>query len=217
MMEPVEYRWSGMVMETTDGLAFIGRNPMDKDNVYIATGDSGMGMTHGTIAGILLTDLILGRENPWAEIYDPSRKPVWGMAWKEFLVENANVAEGVRQGLARRRRRRLRRGDPTRGGSGHPPRPEEGRRLPRRPRRRARALGGLPSPGLHRALERRREDLGLPLPRLPIRSQGPGHRRPGQFTTLRGLRSGTRGSDSATGCSWAISGSSRLGSENHRS
>lgn len=93
MMEPVEYRWSGMVMETTDGLAFIGRNPMDKENVYIATGDSGMGLTHGTIAGILLTDLILGRENPWTEIYDPSRKPVWGMAWKEFLTENANVAQ----------------------------------------------------------------------------------------------------------------------------
>ena len=92
MMEPVEYQWSGMVMETTDGLAFIGRNPMDADNIYIATGDSGMGLTHGTIADILLTDLILSRENSWSKIYDPSRKPVWGMAWKEFLVENANVA-----------------------------------------------------------------------------------------------------------------------------
>lgn len=93
MMDLVQYRWSGIVMETTDGLAFIGRNPLDKANVYIATGDSGMGLTHGTIAGILLTDLILGRANPWTEIYDPSRKPVWGMAWKEFLLENANVAK----------------------------------------------------------------------------------------------------------------------------
>ena len=45
-------------------LAFIGRNPLDDDNVYIATGDSGQGMTHGTIAGILLTDLIQGRRMP---------------------------------------------------------------------------------------------------------------------------------------------------------
>ena len=37
-----------------------------------------MGMTHGTIAGILLTDLILGRENPWATLYDPSRKTAAG-------------------------------------------------------------------------------------------------------------------------------------------
>ncbi len=91
-MGAVDFRWSGQVMETTDGLAFIGRNPGDKENVFIATGDSGMGMTHGTIAGMLLTDLIMGRKNPWSDIYDPFRKPVWGMAWKNFLAENANVA-----------------------------------------------------------------------------------------------------------------------------
>ena len=48
-------------MEPVDGLAFIGHNPLDADNVYTVTGDSGNGMTHGTIAGMLLTDLILGR------------------------------------------------------------------------------------------------------------------------------------------------------------
>ena len=63
-MQEIEFRWSGQVMEPADGLAFIGRNPLDADNVYIATGDSGQGMTHGTIAGILLTDLIQDRENP---------------------------------------------------------------------------------------------------------------------------------------------------------
>lgn len=64
MMEQTVFTWTGQVMETIDGLAFIGRNPLDQDNVFIVTGDSGMGMTHGTIAGMLLTDLILGRENP---------------------------------------------------------------------------------------------------------------------------------------------------------
>lgn len=93
MMGPVEYRWSGIVMETTDGGAFIGRNPGDKDNIYIATGDSGMGMTHGTIAGLLLTDLIMGRTNPWEKFYDPSRKPISGMAWRNFVSENANVGK----------------------------------------------------------------------------------------------------------------------------
>jgi len=90
MMGPVEFVWAGQVMETVDGLAFIGRNPMDKENVYIATGDSGMGMTHGTIAGILLTDLILGRANPWADLYDPSRKTLRAVG--EFTKENLNVA-----------------------------------------------------------------------------------------------------------------------------
>jgi glycine/D-amino acid oxidase-like deaminating enzyme/nitrite reductase/ring-hydroxylating ferredoxin subunit len=69
----IAYRWAGQVMETIDGLAFIGHNPLDEDNVYTVTGDSGQGMTHGTIAGILLTDLILGRPNAWASLYDPGR------------------------------------------------------------------------------------------------------------------------------------------------
>lgn len=89
-IEGIEYHWSGKVMETVDGLAFIGRNPMDKDNVYIATGDSGMGMTHGTIAGMLISDLILGKENPWAELYDPSRKTLRALG--DFARENLNVA-----------------------------------------------------------------------------------------------------------------------------
>ena len=86
----VEFRWSGQVMETVDGLGYIGRNPLDAGNVYVATGDSGMGMTHGTIAGILLTDLIQGRANPWTDLYDPSR--VRTGAAMEWVKENLNVA-----------------------------------------------------------------------------------------------------------------------------
>lgn len=74
-IENIEYRWSGQVLEPRDAMAFIGRNPKDKrKNIFIATGDSGNGMTHGTIAGMLLTDLILGKKNPWADLYNPSRK-----------------------------------------------------------------------------------------------------------------------------------------------
>jgi glycine/D-amino acid oxidase-like deaminating enzyme/nitrite reductase/ring-hydroxylating ferredoxin subunit len=88
--QDVEYRWSGQVMETQDGLAFIGPNPMDADNVFVATGDSGMGLTHGTIAGIILTDQIQGRRNRWAALYNPSRIRVGAAAG--FLKENLNVA-----------------------------------------------------------------------------------------------------------------------------
>jgi Rieske Fe-S protein len=85
----IEYRWSGQVLEPDDYLAFIGRNPSDQ-NIYIATGDSGMGMTHGTIAGMLITDLIQGRENPWSKLYDPSRKTLGALG--EWTRENLNVA-----------------------------------------------------------------------------------------------------------------------------
>jgi len=68
----IEYKWSGQVMEPVDALAFIGKNPGD-NNIYIITGDSGNGMTHGTLGGLIINDLILGTQNPWAELYDPSR------------------------------------------------------------------------------------------------------------------------------------------------
>lgn len=90
MIEGVELRWSGQVMEPVDGIAFIGRNPGDPQNVYIATGDSGMGMTHGTIAGILITDLIMKRECAWTSLYDPARKTL--RAALEYARENLNVA-----------------------------------------------------------------------------------------------------------------------------
>lgn len=86
----VGYRWSGQVLEPADGLAFIGPNPDGADNVYIATGDSGHGMTHGTIAGMLLTDLIVGRASPWAALYDPRRVSM--RAAGELAKENLNVA-----------------------------------------------------------------------------------------------------------------------------
>jgi glycine/D-amino acid oxidase-like deaminating enzyme/nitrite reductase/ring-hydroxylating ferredoxin subunit len=73
--EEMIYRWSGQVMEPVDYMAFIGRNPGD-DNVYIITGDSGNGMTHATLGGMIVTDLIQGIENPWAELYSPKRLPL---------------------------------------------------------------------------------------------------------------------------------------------
>jgi glycine/D-amino acid oxidase-like deaminating enzyme/nitrite reductase/ring-hydroxylating ferredoxin subunit len=90
MIEAIPHRWSGQVMEPVDGLAFIGRNPMDQENVYLITGHSGNGMTYGTLAGMLISDLIAGRENRWAALYDPTRKTLG--AAKEFAAQNLNVA-----------------------------------------------------------------------------------------------------------------------------
>ncbi|MGZ3693267.1 MAG: FAD-dependent oxidoreductase [Bdellovibrionota bacterium] len=79
------YSWSGQVLEPHDGLAYIGRNPHDEENVFIVTGDSGHGLTHGVIAGILLRDLILGHENPWEDLYSPSRVSI--LSLNTFLRE----------------------------------------------------------------------------------------------------------------------------------
>ncbi len=89
MMEQIIYRWSGQVMEPLDEMGFIGRNPGDK-KVYIATGDSGNGMTHGTIAGMLISDLIIGKENRWEELYSPSRISI--KVAGRFLKETGSMA-----------------------------------------------------------------------------------------------------------------------------
>jgi Rieske Fe-S protein len=92
--------WSGQVMESVDGVAYIGRNP-GNENVYVVTGDSGNGITHGTIAGMLIVDLIAGRENPWANLYDPSRKTLKPRVLADYIAENANVAAQFRDYITR--------------------------------------------------------------------------------------------------------------------
>ncbi len=88
-MGRVRTRWSGQVLETLDGLAYIGRNPSSPENVLIVTGDSGMGMTHGTIAGMLLGDLVLHKPNPWVGLFDPARKPI--AAARQYVKHNLHV------------------------------------------------------------------------------------------------------------------------------
>jgi glycine/D-amino acid oxidase-like deaminating enzyme/nitrite reductase/ring-hydroxylating ferredoxin subunit len=68
----IDYKWSGQVVEPIDSLAYIGRNPGDR-NIYIITGHSGNGMTYGTLGGWIIKDIITGKENPWIKMYSPSR------------------------------------------------------------------------------------------------------------------------------------------------
>lgn len=90
--QSVTHRWSGQVLETLDGLAFIGPTPSGPPNVLVVSGDSGMGMTHGTLAGPLLVDAMQGRENEWSRLYDPSRKPL--ATASTFLKENLDTGLG---------------------------------------------------------------------------------------------------------------------------
>jgi glycine/D-amino acid oxidase-like deaminating enzyme/nitrite reductase/ring-hydroxylating ferredoxin subunit len=91
------HRWSGQIQETIDYCGFIGRNPGEK-RTFISTGDSGQGITHGAVAGMLISDLILKGQSPWEEVYDPARKPV--KAAGTFLSENVTVAKNFAEYVA---------------------------------------------------------------------------------------------------------------------
>lgn len=91
------HRWSGQVMETIDYAAFIGRNP-GNDRVFVVTGDSGEGMTHGVVASQLIRDLIVNGDSPWRELYEPSRKTAGAIG--DYLMENATAIKNFAEYIA---------------------------------------------------------------------------------------------------------------------
>jgi glycine/D-amino acid oxidase-like deaminating enzyme/nitrite reductase/ring-hydroxylating ferredoxin subunit len=80
----IDRHWSGQVIETNDGLPYIGATA---ERQYVATGFAGNGMTLGTLAGMMICDQILGNENPWQDLFDVNRKPLRGGVW-DYLREN---------------------------------------------------------------------------------------------------------------------------------
>lgn len=91
------HRWSGQVMDTLDYCAFIGLDP-EYRRVYVATGDSGQGITHGVVASLIIPAMIAGEESPYASVYDPGRKPL--KAAVRFLSENATLLANAASYLA---------------------------------------------------------------------------------------------------------------------
>ena len=68
----IVYKWSGNVVNTEDGLAFIGKS-LTQNNTFIITGTAGNGLTNGVVGSILINDLIFERDNPWLDVYKLDR------------------------------------------------------------------------------------------------------------------------------------------------
>ena len=107
----VDYKWSGQILDPVDYVAMIGQNP-GNTHIYIVTGDSGNGLTHGVLAGKLIADLMTGNDNPWASLYSPKRlastlKSLPGMLthdvqinaqYKRFLQTDIDDIEDLKPG-----------------------------------------------------------------------------------------------------------------------
>jgi glycine/D-amino acid oxidase-like deaminating enzyme/nitrite reductase/ring-hydroxylating ferredoxin subunit len=88
----IEYRWSTQDNMPVDGVPFIGRLAPFQKRIWVATGFMKWGLTNGTAAGMILTDLIAERANPWADLFDSTRfKPL--ASARELVKENANVGK----------------------------------------------------------------------------------------------------------------------------
>lgn len=88
----VDARWSAQDMVPADEVPFIGRMPRAAEGVLVATGFKKWGFTSAAVAGILLSDLLEGRDNPWAETFDSTRLAVDPAAAGELVRSNAAVA-----------------------------------------------------------------------------------------------------------------------------
>lgn len=90
----IDYHWSTQDVITVDHIPYIGRLISDNENLFIATGFRKWGITTGTVAATILTDMILGRSNPWEEVYNPSRfKPLESA--KTFFSQVAEATKGL--------------------------------------------------------------------------------------------------------------------------
>jgi glycine/D-amino acid oxidase-like deaminating enzyme/nitrite reductase/ring-hydroxylating ferredoxin subunit len=89
-VQAVLYRWSSQDNTTIDTVPYVGRATPLHEGILMATGFAKWGMTGGTAAAMILADQILGRENPWAQLFDPNRiKPRAGAM--RFIEENAKA------------------------------------------------------------------------------------------------------------------------------
>jgi len=91
-VDEVVYQWSSQYFEPADGVAYIGNLPGNPQNVHVATGYGGNGMTYSHIAALTLSDQILKGSSPYTELLNPNRiKPVAGFT--SFVKENLDVVK----------------------------------------------------------------------------------------------------------------------------
>jgi glycine/D-amino acid oxidase-like deaminating enzyme/nitrite reductase/ring-hydroxylating ferredoxin subunit len=80
----IDHRWSGQVIQTNDGLPFIGESA---ERQFVATGFNGNGITFSTLGGMMARDAMLKHENPWQDLFSVDRKKIRGGAW-DYIKEN---------------------------------------------------------------------------------------------------------------------------------
>lgn len=95
-IETFTHQWSSQFYESVDGLAYIGHYPAHHENVFVATGFGGNGMTYSHVAARVLADKISGTPDPYEDVFRPSRvKPVAGFTG--FVSHNADVVRQFAQ------------------------------------------------------------------------------------------------------------------------
>ena len=81
-----------------DGVPYVGQYSANTPELFVAAGFNKWGMTSAMAAAMVLADLVMGRENPWAEVFSPSRS----MLRPQLLVNGAEAAAHLLRPAPRR-------------------------------------------------------------------------------------------------------------------
>ncbi len=92
-VKDVLYRWSTQDYQTLDGIPYVGHLTPKSANIYVATGFDKWGISNGTASAMVLNDLIVRGDSPWAPVYNPSRFNLTSV--KTFVGLNLNVARNL--------------------------------------------------------------------------------------------------------------------------
>lgn len=93
---PYEYLWSNIDIITGDYLPYIGKI---HHHLFLATGYQTWGMTNGSLAGKMISDLVMKKENPYAKIFDPKRKINLGKVVRFPLAMMSNMKSFIGEKL----------------------------------------------------------------------------------------------------------------------
>ncbi|MCI1695070.1 FAD-dependent oxidoreductase [Aneurinibacillus aneurinilyticus] len=96
-IKEVPYRWSAQDLITLDKIPYVGHITSNHPNIFVATGYRKWGMTNSTVAALLIRDLIMEKDNPYHELYSPSRFNA-DPSVKNFITQNIDVAKHLVQG-----------------------------------------------------------------------------------------------------------------------
>jgi glycine/D-amino acid oxidase-like deaminating enzyme/nitrite reductase/ring-hydroxylating ferredoxin subunit len=91
------YRWSAQDLTSIDKLPYIGLMTKSEENMFVATGYHKWGMSNGTIAAKVISDLIMDNGSPYEELFTPSRFHA-DPSLREFMKINADVAKHMVKG-----------------------------------------------------------------------------------------------------------------------
>ena len=90
--------WAAQDCMPHDGIPFIGRFSLKHDNWYVATGFQKWGMTTAMVSAMIISDMITGKENPYAHVFSPQRLLVRA-GYKKFLVDVWESLLGMGTGI----------------------------------------------------------------------------------------------------------------------